>query len=69
MQPKSKVTLDITYPTPLPNGYRFNKATQMILIEFAVNQLMSKKPIRVTGIKRVLGMGGEIIVEYVAVEK
>jgi hypothetical protein len=43
---------DITYPTPEPCAYRFNPAAVRVLLEYAVNALEAKNPVRVLKVTR-----------------
>jgi len=68
LNPTVRVIEDITEPVPEPCAYRFNPATHQVLMEFAINQLETKQPVKVLKIVRDWVSNG-VIVYYVKIDE
>ena len=68
LPPRVIVIEDTTESTPEPCSYRFNPAAVRVLIEYAVNQLEAKVPVKVLRVDRDWVSNG-LIVYYVKEEK
>lgn len=66
--PRKIVIEDSIQPTPEPCAYRFNPETVRKLIQYAVNDLEARDPVRVLRVERDWVSDG-LIVYYVKEEK